>query len=105
MCSKQHRDPDNQAAWSSGSGAPMPETDAPAQADHSTDTHVRPATDPHGRPETDERGTDQESIAPGRSKPASEPAEDAPPDIVTGVPHEEQDAATPPGPGRREEGR
>lgn len=71
------------AAWSTASGEPVDE----ARPDAAPDGGGRPGnTAAHGSgPETDHRGTDQESIAPGRSKPASEPAEDAPAGSEPGV--------------------
>lgn len=71
------------AAWSTASGEPVPETQ-PAD-ETGSDAKNRQASQRVG-PETDHRGTDQESIRPGRSKPASEPAEDAPPHGTPGEP-------------------
>jgi hypothetical protein len=71
------------AAWSTASGEPVQKT----RPGHAPDGGGNTGGGHRGAgPETDHRGTDQESIVPGRSKPASEPAEDAPHDSDPGVP-------------------
>ena len=84
MTNDREQTPDS-GAWTTGSGEPAPETDETALAGA---RRGMPGQD--AGPETSEHGTDQESNVPGRSKPASEPAETAPPNTVPGAPDQEQ---------------
>ena len=74
-------------AWSTASGAPVPRTEvAPATGDRSSAGGPPGTSGRKAAPETTKRGTDQESNVPGRAKPASEPANSAPPNSVPGAP-------------------
>jgi hypothetical protein len=73
-------------AWTTGSGERSPETEVPPRSGNERVRSDPPPSDDQGGPETSPRGTDQESNTPGKSKPASEPAEDAPPNTTPGAP-------------------
>jgi hypothetical protein len=74
-------------AWTAGGGEEVPETDVAPPSGVERNGTDPSAADNQGGPETGPHGTDQESNVPGRSKPASEPAEDALPNSAADVPN------------------
>jgi len=81
------RDKTDSGAWTTGSGEPAAETDGPPPSGKTA--HAAPPSTPEDvvGPEKSRQGTDQESNVPGRSKPASDAAESAPPNTAPG-PHD-----------------
>ncbi len=80
---KDHDEQTTSGAWTSGSGAPTPETDVPPPG-NVTPTAAPPRTSEDGvGPDISDRGTDPESIVSGAAKQPSRTAEtsdtDAPP--------------------------